>query len=37
MTRRALHVDDVTRHQWWDPALDGDLLVYTEVDYLELQ
>lgn len=34
MGRRELHADDATRYQWWDPALDGDLLVYTEVDYV---
>lgn len=34
MTRRILRADDASRYQWWDPALDGDLLVYTEVDYV---
>ncbi|HET7686053.1 MAG TPA: hypothetical protein VFM19_06610 [Candidatus Limnocylindria bacterium] len=34
MARRVLRADDPERYQWWDPALDGDRLVYTEVDYV---
>ncbi|MEO8245741.1 MAG: hypothetical protein ABI622_01355 [Chloroflexota bacterium] len=34
MTRRVIHSADPQDYQWWDPALDGDLLVYTEVDYV---
>lgn len=34
MHRRVLFSDDPGRFQWWDPALDGDRLVYTEVDYV---
>lgn len=34
LTRRVLRADDPTRYQWWDPALDGERLIYTEVDYV---
>ena len=34
MERHVLLSDDPARHQWWDPALDGDRLVFTEVDYV---
>jgi hypothetical protein len=34
LRRRVLFSDDPARFQWWDPALDGDRLVYTEVDYV---
>ena len=34
MTRRVLRTADPQEYQWWDPALDGDRLVYTEVDYV---
>jgi hypothetical protein len=34
LQRRVLLSDDPARLQWWDPALDGDRLVYTEVDYV---
>ncbi len=34
MRRRVLFSDDPGRHQWWDPALDGDRLLFTEVDYV---
>lgn len=34
MHRHVLLTDDPGRLQWWDPALDGDRLVYTEVDYV---
>ena len=34
MTRRVIRSADPQEYQWWDPALDGDRLVYTEVDYV---
>lgn len=34
MTRRVIRSADPQDYQWWDPALDGDRLVYTEVDYV---
>jgi hypothetical protein len=35
MTRRVIRSADPQEYQWWDPALDGDRLVYTEVDYVD--
>lgn len=34
LVREILFSADPTRYQWWEPALDGDRLVYTEVDYV---
>ena len=34
MTRRVIESADPQDYQWWDPALDGDTLVYSEVDYV---
>jgi hypothetical protein len=32
--RRVIRSADPQDYQWWDPALDADTLVYSEVDYL---
>jgi hypothetical protein len=34
MNRRVIQSADPQDYQWWDPALDGDRVVYTEVDYV---
>ena len=34
MTRRTIRSADPQDYQWWSPGLDGDRLVYTEVDYV---
>lgn len=33
MTRRTIKSANPSDYQWWTPGLDGDRLVYTEVDY----